>query len=283
MANQNKRPIAIVIFLIFLACASFSPARNLTQPQSIAVLDKSEVPGGLPSAAFQVDGLPVNTSTGDQNYPKICSDGQGGVITIWSTDGEDFIYAQRINAIGDKMWGDGKFIAAGGINAEMVSDGSGGAYIIWREANYDVKAQRIDSDGNELWTSGGIAAYNLGYYTGNLQLVSDSQGGMVVGWGDSRSEAFGSMDIYAQRLNSSGDAQWAANGTAVAVATLQQTKLKIIADGAGNSYFACGKTGEMTPNITTGGMIFTPKSWISLAFRNGQRMGLPCAMPTTAN
>lgn len=238
MAKQKRWPITITIFLIFLMSVTISPLGNKKHREENVTLDEYYNLDGVPSASFQRDGLPMNPGTGDQLYPKMCPDGEGGIITIWLSSDEDLIYAQRTNVAGDQLWGSGKTIPVTGGFIEMTSDENGGAYIIWRDENLYVKAQRIDQDGNEVWTSGGIDVFNQGDYCADLELVSDSQGGVIIGWGDSRSEAYGMQNFYAQRINSTGDAQWTANGTAVIEAAEQQIKLRMIADGTGNTYFA---------------------------------------------
>ncbi|MCB0832911.1 MAG: hypothetical protein KDC45_05575, partial [Bacteroidetes bacterium] len=64
------------------------------------------------------------------------------------------------------------------------------------------------------------------------QTVSDGAGGTIIVWEDSRS---GTADIYAQRLNASGVAQWTANGVVICNAANIQGGPRIISDGAGGA------------------------------------------------
>lgn len=67
------------------------------------------------------------------------------------------------------------------------------------------------------------------------QVVSDSNGGMIVVWEDRRS---GNAEIYAQRINSLGVPLWTANGVIVCAASGDQLLPNIISDGAGGAIIA---------------------------------------------
>ena len=124
----------------------------------------------------------------------------------------------------------GDQLGAGGI-----SDGVGGAIITWsdgRSGNYDIYAQRVDASGAVLWTADGVAicaATGDQYVTG---ILSDGVGGAIITWQDYRS---GNTDVYAQRVNASGNVQWTADGVAISTATENQFSPALISDGAGGA------------------------------------------------
>ena len=60
------------------------------------------------------------------------------------------------------------------------------------------------------------------------QICSDGAGGAIITWGDTRSD---NDDIYVQRINSIGDAQWTANGTAICTDGDDQSDPQICSDG----------------------------------------------------
>jgi hypothetical protein len=64
------------------------------------------------------------------------------------------------------------------------------------------------------------------YSTG---IVSDGAGGAIITWEDWRS---GNPDIYAQRVDASGDTIWTADGVALCTASGNQNDSKIVSDGA---------------------------------------------------
>ncbi len=119
----------------------------------------------------------------------------------------------------------------------IVSDGSGGAIITWWEYNlttsdYNIFAQRIDSDGIIRWTNNGVAICINSLHQHNPVITSDGNGGAIIAWQDNRS---GNADIYAQRINGDGVVQWDADGVAVCDTISDQTFPQLISDGNGGA------------------------------------------------
>ena len=187
---------------------------------------------------------PVSTALNDQNAPLSVSDGAGGVIVAWQDYRNDTadIYAQRLNAAGTPLWtingvpivtGDSVQILSG-----IVSDGAGGAIVMWldtRNMNLDVYAQRVNASGAVLWTTNGVAVCTATGNQASPAITSDGFGGAIITWQDPRS---GSFDIYAQRINSSGVAQWTIDGIAISTAPNDQAYPAIASDGAGGAVIA---------------------------------------------
>ncbi len=181
---------------------------------------------------------PVATQSGSQHSTQLCGDGTGGAIIAWvdmRNDNGD-IYAQRLNAAGVPQWAtDGVAICAevnGQYSLRLTTDGSGGAVLAWadhRNGSYDIYAQRVSSSGTVQWIANGveICASTLANY--DLQISSDSLGGALITWTDNRS---GNADIYAQRVNSSGVAQWPANGVAICTTPQAQDYSQLTGDGS---------------------------------------------------
>ena len=90
-------------------------------------------------AQWVEDGVPICTAPGVQTTEFIVSDGVGGGIIAWfdRRNNNIGIYAQRINASGAVQWtADGVVICAdeaGWYGPRMISDGAGGAIIIWQD------------------------------------------------------------------------------------------------------------------------------------------------------
>jgi len=122
----------------------------------------------------------------------------------------------------------------------MVSDGAGGAILIWEDSrnfsitSVDIYAQRINSDGNVNWTANGVVICNSINPQFSRQLISDGAGGAIITWQDKR---MGSSedDIYAQKINAVGITQWSANGTVICNATDEQGSPDLVSDGAGGA------------------------------------------------
>jgi hypothetical protein len=188
---------------------------------------------------WTADGVALSTAAGDQMYPRIIADGSGGAIIAWrdSRSGTFDIYAQRVSGSGAVQWtADGVAIASGSGNqwvSSLVADGSGGAIITWmdnRNGTYDIYAQRVNGSGAGQWTANGVAVSAAAGDQLGPQLIADGPGGAIITWTDYRN---GYSDIYAQRVDGSGAAQWAADGVAVCTAPNLQQNLQIISDGLG--------------------------------------------------
>ena len=196
------------------------------------------------SIAWQANGDPVCTNSYPQENPKICSDGAGGAIIAWldyRNGGFHDIYAQRIDATGQKRWAAADILICNVTqeegNIQMCSDGFGGAILTWedyRDFNKDIYAQRVDSAGNCLWDFNGVPIVTVSNYQDNPKLCSDGAGGAIIVWVDLRPNS-NREDIYAQRITASGDLEWAPNGIAVCSAAGFQRGPQIIAAGAGGA------------------------------------------------
>jgi len=188
---------------------------------------------------WTADGVPICTALNTQQNTTIISDNAGGAIIAWddNRNGNCDIYAQRINSAGVVQWtADGiavSVVTGTQSNTKIASDGAGGALITWQDnrgGNYDIFAQRVNGAGIAQWTNNGVAVSADANVQQNPTIASDGAGGAVIAWDDYRS---GNPDIYAQRINGAGEAQWAANGMAVCAATNQQNLPSIFVDGGG--------------------------------------------------
>jgi hypothetical protein len=195
-------------------------------------------------ASWQINGNPVCTAANDQLVSQIVSDGVGGAYVTWydflSVD--DDIYAQRVDANGIAMWtGNGVAICTAASyqrNPRIALDGAGGAILTWydrRNGNEDIYAQRVDASGNAMWAPNGVAICSAANAQAGQQIVSDGAGGAIITWWDNRNPGGTNLDIYAQRVDASGNAMWAPNGVAICSATNHQGDPQIISDGAGGA------------------------------------------------
>jgi hypothetical protein len=195
---------------------------------------------------WDADGVSICTAIRGQTDPQICSDGAGGAIITWedlrgghSGSGYD-IYVQRIDSSGNIKWtADGVAICNASnnqYNPEICSDGAGGAIITWEDnsegTSFDIYSQRINASGNVEWTTNGVAICTRAYNQHLPQICSDEVGGAIITWYDFRIGGLHS-DIYAQRINSSGNIQWIENGLTICEAIWSQFYPKICTNGAG--------------------------------------------------
>jgi len=122
-------------------------------------------------------------------------------------------------------------------NYSIETDSKGGAFIVWADnrnniLKADIYAQRINSFGYLLWNSQDVAVCTNYADQANPSTVADGNGGLIIAWDDSIN---GNRDIYAQKLDSSGNIKWALNGVPVVVKTGKQKDVKIVTDGSGGA------------------------------------------------
>ena len=145
--------------------------------------------------------------TGDANS-------DGSMIYAWSDcrNGVRDVVVQKVDLVGNNVWGDYGIVA---VTAEgrqedpqLVTDGAGGAYIIWMDyrdetdAEGDIYAQHVLNDGSLAWGTEGLALVNNDGQQSSPNICSDGQGGAYVIWKDSAASSYG--DIYATHLSSEG-------------------------------------------------------------------------------
>jgi hypothetical protein len=193
------------------------------------------------SVVWAASGVAICTASGDQTGQELISDGAGGAIITWEDwrNGDEDIYAQRIAANGSVMWAvDGIPICeATGTQwyPQIVSDGSGGAIIIWsdsRGGSADIYGQRIDANGSVKWTADGVPICAASGNQSGQQIVSDGSGGCIVVWKDDSS---GSADIYAQRIDADGSVMWTTDGVAIVTAGGDQWGQVLSTDASGGA------------------------------------------------
>jgi hypothetical protein len=212
----------------------------------------------IASASWPPFGRAISTAVGDQLAPSITADGAGGAIIAWV----DFrgtpvnLFARRILISGelDPAWpADGRALRTNplalGTESEnpgppaIVSDGSGGAIVIWEDSRSsltapDIFAQHVLASGavDAAWPANGLAVSAIQGIQDFPSLISDGAGGAIVTWMDGRLGT-SVVDIYAQHVLPSGntDPSWPTNGAAITTADGPQTSPTIVGDGSGGA------------------------------------------------
>ncbi len=182
-------------------------------------------------SGWNADGNVVTDAANAQQYPELCYDAAtGGIIVAWEEAAMD-IYAQRLGPDGTRAW-QNPDVPPGDYNGvplckassiqrfpRVVTDGAGGAIVSWEDyrsgSNYDIYAQRIQSNGTVAWTADGVAVCDAASSQDESRIIADGAGGAIITWQDFRSND--NLDIYASRLNSSGarPVGWAEDGNAI--------------------------------------------------------------------
>jgi hypothetical protein len=238
--------------------------------------------GNLP---WGINGLRLLTNPENINIeePSATVDGSGGAIAAWHqypsgrVEGgspEWFIQdicVQRIDSSGDILWQKSgiqlKIVktaeGASPHSPMLVSDGSGGAIILWedlRNGLASIYAQRVDSSGVMKWQMGGLQVCYIKSNTSLFfrQAVSDGLGGALV---TCRFKEAGTSQkgILVQKLDSNGRAVWSSNGIVVTDS-----------DTAGHSISSDGQGGAIVAWGVSKGMFNSEKAYVQRLSADGK-------------
>ena len=190
------------------------------------------------------DAVAVCLASGYPSYPRLVAVSDGGVFVSWTDyrNGYSDIYVQKIDQDGVILGpDDGLVVCSGGWNkygGQLAEDGSGGAIVAWYDDRnyYEVYAQRIDTNGNLSWSDCGVLVFPS-YGDGDIRIMADGAGGAIVGL-DIYWDEESPNDIYAQRLDNSGNPLWGPKGAAVCLAPGGQYNLSLVPDGLGGAIIA---------------------------------------------
>jgi uncharacterized repeat protein (TIGR01451 family) len=198
------------------------------------------------------DGIPVvpepTRMIGPIGAPKIVSDAEGGAIVAWLNWQVEPppISVQRINEHGELLW------PTKGIDVgfpaytwfDVTSTGEGGGAIgfqIYEAEKYGISTQQVGANGQILWQAGGVPVAVDRHYRLNPKVISDGAGGVIITWEDERNKEAsdnGNFDIYAQRVDATGQVLWQTNGIPICTAPYNQMKPRLIGDGLGGAIIA---------------------------------------------
>jgi hypothetical protein len=140
------------------------------------------------------------------------------LYVIWySQEKQKTIYHQLISSEGKFIWGqEGKLLTTKrGQNSYPQFDiFNKNIFVTWVndfENDRNIYAQLFDLKGNKLWKESGMPVIeNEGDQFGQ-KVIADKRGNFIIAWIDRRfTKQFG--NIYAQKLNSSGQIQWTESG-----------------------------------------------------------------------
>lgn len=163
----------------------------------------------------------VKENLSSRSVMGMVKDGSGGAILLLY-DQNDGIFTQRVSSEGTILWGEnGTFL---GYTQDvhrgesLVSDGLGGAIIIWQEQseNYymEIRAQRLSPAGLLLWGDDGIIVTSMEQGQGNNRdIIADGMGNFFIAW--DTGALIADTDVYVQKLDGDGNKQWGEEGILV--------------------------------------------------------------------
>lgn len=192
------------------------------------------------------NGVPVCQAVNNQSLPGLIADESGGAVVAWTDNrtGDWDVYAQRISSSGAPLWTEDGVAVCASLGDQILTggdgDGSGGVILAWQDGrggDYDVYARRVSSSGAPLWTSDGVAVCTAVGGQALPLLLADGSGGAILTWTDERG-GIGGSDVYVQKVNSSGESQWADDGVAVCTSAGSQLVSTLASDGSGGAVVA---------------------------------------------
>ncbi len=170
-------------------------------------------------------GILVCNSDAQQEDPKLCPDGSHGAFITWVDnrnldESNKDIYAQRISANGQLLWGDAGTplcaVAQEQIGNRIIISRNGAAIVMWEDkrndgSTYDIYSQRIsgvDEMTTEWNPATGVPVVTADRDQSAGRLFADYAGGAYYVWEDVRELGMPETDIYAQHLNDNGSPTW---------------------------------------------------------------------------
>jgi hypothetical protein len=116
----------------------------------------------------------------------------------------------------------------------------GSCYVGWfdnRSGNYDVRLQRLDSAGNELWGHNGIlvSSHPQDTWISDWDLICDAEGSCVLTFSDIRS---GNWDVQAYKITGDGVFAWGADGINISQSAAWEPSPAVCQAGDGDCVFA---------------------------------------------
>ena len=173
------------------------------------------------NALWGSEGALVVAAEGRQEDPILVNDGNGGAFIIWvdyrdEPDNGD-IYAQHINANGERSWGDQGTVLTNvpgkQVSPNMASDGIGGAFVIWNDLSLSTLGYtcgtHLTTDVNDIIAPGtGVQLIANDSDHAGVSIETAANGSAIMVWADDRNIGTSNIDIYTQRIDVNCNTLW---------------------------------------------------------------------------
>jgi len=187
-------------------------------------------------------GALVSASSVDQQDAQIAPDGQGGCYVVWSGFDPSFqldVYVMRMGRGCEPLWSSPVLVSnnvtVDDVLQGIAADGNGCVWAVWQTGDfgaYDILGAKVCGDGTVAWQ--GAVSSSPREQT-EASIVADGEGGVYVAWSDTRNQ-LDAKDVYAQKLNASGEPQWTNNGMLVVNHPLDQKIPRMAVDSQHNVF-----------------------------------------------
>ena len=131
---------------------------------------------------------------------------------------------------------------------KVATSPTGDTYVGWfsnDSGNYDVRLQRLDSQGNEIWDHNGILISDnpaMSWLT-DWDMTVDQDNHAILTFQDIRNQ--GNNNIYAYRISPEGDFVWGDDGLELSNSVAFDASPKVTVTNTGNAVFAWGVLDEV--------------------------------------
>ena len=235
-------------------------------PDNYQIYYQILTPAGEP--LMPANGVPLiegdwKTTWGYTTRTNLFPDLAGGCIAIFNDyrSGYQQIYGQRLDSLGNRLWGDSGLPLAIWPGAEGIGlkdagmDSSGNIFIAWirnTTPTNEMYMQKITLDGQRLWgdygamTCGGVSLADY------QQAIPDGLGGALDLWMDTRHGSVLNEHLFVQHLNATGQPLLTING--IPVLNMQGQSVSVwsimqgVADGRGGGFWLFS-----TPGVSVSG------------------------------
>lgn len=194
---------------------------------------------------WDTSGVALSTAPPPRFEPVAAGDGLGGAIVAWTQQGANGydVVAQRVDANGQRRWGDTGRLIAGGpgeqVAPAIVAAGLYRVFIAWEDGaggSTVIRAQSLDITGASPFPGGAPVTLSAAPRAARRPaLVWDGIAAAIVTWHETLA---GAEDVRAQHVSSSGTQRWSQGGALLCTAPGIQQFPAIVADGRGGALIA---------------------------------------------
>jgi hypothetical protein len=194
------------------------------------------------NAMWAEDGIAVSTAAGDQSYPQLATDHDGGAFIAWmDRRTEDDIYAQRVRYTGDLAWEEDLPLCVEDnrqVAPKLVPYGDSSVAVFWQDyrlgpTTSSLYLQVIDGAGARLYPEDYEVSQSENAQSG-MFLTDDGQKGALAVWTDYR-KGVSEGDVYMRRILADGSII-GDFGNALCDQANTQERATMISDGHGGGF-----------------------------------------------
>lgn len=203
---------------------------------------------GTGTPLWTLNGIPIANDVGaDESYNTMWPDGTGGLIIgyVRSQGGFEDLFVKRFLPDSQMAWTQPLALSPNTAKQNKIkmapinNDSFVFTWMDFRNTHPDIYAQRVSLSGNVLWPDPYVVFSDNTATTPAPQesprIVQTSDDSVIIIWEDKRND-YDNADLYAQKINLTGQKQWAAEGIPLAIAEFVQNAPRMSSDNNGGCY-----------------------------------------------